>query len=101
MLNVDEQNERRKKNIDFCFRENREREKRELSQLNNRFASYIERVRYLERDNKKLQLEIDQLRYIVLHDIFTTFASHLEINGVQKHMQLEINTMLKFMMYDN
>lgn len=46
----------------FSFRENREREKRELSQLNDRFASYIERVRFLEKDNRKLQVELDQLR---------------------------------------
>jgi intermediate filament protein if len=46
----------------FLFRENREREKRELSELNDRFASYIERVRFLEGQNKKLQLEIDHLR---------------------------------------
>jgi Intermediate filament protein len=66
MLVYDERNEK-KRNVQmekcpFRFRENREREKRELSQLNDRFASYIERVRFLERDNKKLQSEIDQLR---------------------------------------
>jgi len=49
--------------IEFIFlRKHREREKRELSQLNDRFASYIERVRFLEAHNKKLQLEIDDLR---------------------------------------
>ena len=46
----------------YFFRENREREKRELSNLNDRFASYIERVRYLEAQNKKLQLELEHLR---------------------------------------
>ncbi|CAF1508382.1 unnamed protein product, partial [Didymodactylos carnosus] len=45
-----------------AIKENREREKRELGQLNDRFASYIERVRYLEAQNKKLQLELDHLR---------------------------------------
>ncbi|CAF1426304.1 unnamed protein product, partial [Didymodactylos carnosus] len=45
-----------------AIRENREREKRELGQLNDRFASYIERVRYLEAQNKKLQLELEHLR---------------------------------------
>lgn len=45
-----------------AIQENREREKRELSHLNDRFASYIERVRYLEAQNKKLQLELDHLR---------------------------------------
>ncbi|UJR26173.1 hypothetical protein I4U23_007517 [Adineta vaga] len=45
-----------------AIQENREREKRELSHLNDRFASYIERVRYLEALNKKLQLELEHLR---------------------------------------
>jgi intermediate filament protein if len=45
-----------------AIQENREREKRELSHLNDRFASYIERVRYLEAQNKKLQLELEHLR---------------------------------------
>merc|ERR1719289_219973 len=37
----------------------REREKRDLQDLNDRFASYIERVRFLEADNKRLQSIID------------------------------------------
>jgi hypothetical protein len=48
----------------FLSRENREREKRELGHLNDRFASYIERVRYLEAQNKKLLLELEHLRYV-------------------------------------
>ncbi|CAF2940207.1 unnamed protein product [Rotaria sp. Silwood2] len=46
----------------IAIEENRKREKRELNHLNDRFASYIERVRFLEAQNKKFQLEIDQLR---------------------------------------
>ena len=42
--------------------ENREKEKRELSQLNDKFASYVERVRFLEVHNKKLQMELDALK---------------------------------------
>jgi len=40
----------------------REREKRDLQDLNDRFASYIERVRFLEADNKRLQSIIDVLK---------------------------------------
>ena len=32
----------------------------QLSSLNNRFASYIEKVRYLEEQNKILELKIKQ-----------------------------------------
>jgi len=42
--------------------ENREKEKKELSHLNDKFASYVERVRFLEVHNKKLQMELDALR---------------------------------------
>lgn len=46
----------------FFYREDRQREKRELRELNDRFASYIERVRFLEGQNKKLQIELKHLR---------------------------------------
>ncbi|CAF3670994.1 unnamed protein product [Rotaria socialis] len=46
----------------MAIQEKRQREKRELTHLNDRFASYIERVRFLEAQNKKYQLEIDHLR---------------------------------------
>ena len=42
--------------------EGREKEKKELSQLNDKFASYVERVRFLEVHNKKLQMELEALR---------------------------------------
>merc|ERR1712242_220073 len=35
-------------------------EKEQLGALNNRFASYIEKVRYLEEQNKILELKIKQ-----------------------------------------
>jgi len=42
--------------------ENRDKEKRELMNLNDKFASYVERVRFLEVHNRKLQMELDDLR---------------------------------------
>ena len=42
--------------------ENREKEKRDLIQLNDKFAAYVERVRFLEVHNKKLQMELDALK---------------------------------------
>jgi chromosome segregation ATPase len=42
--------------------ENREKEKRDLMVLNDKFASYVERVRFLEVHNKKLQMELDALK---------------------------------------
>ncbi|KAI3381669.1 hypothetical protein SNEBB_004565 [Seison nebaliae] len=62
----------------IAIKEGRDREKRELSQLNDRFASYIERVRFLEAQNKKLQLELEALKgkwgneTSKIHEIFET-----------------------------
>ncbi|KAI0978311.1 hypothetical protein GJ496_002243 [Pomphorhynchus laevis] len=44
------------------IRDNREKEKRELIELNDRFASYVERVRFLEIQNKQLRNEADTLK---------------------------------------
>jgi len=41
--------------------ESREKEKIALQELNDRFAAYIERVRFLEADNKRLQSIITEL----------------------------------------
>ena len=46
----------------IAITESREKEKRELSFLNDKFASYVERVRFLEVHNKKLQLELEALK---------------------------------------
>jgi len=44
------------------MREQRDHEKQELIQLNDRFSSYLDRVKYLEQTNKQLQNTLDQLR---------------------------------------
>jgi len=40
----------------------RQREKRDLENLNDKFAQYVEKVRFLEAHNRKLGLEVDGLR---------------------------------------
>ncbi|KAL8598153.1 hypothetical protein ACOMHN_043224 [Nucella lapillus] len=40
----------------------REREKQDMRDLNERFANYIEKVRFLEAQNRKLASELDDLR---------------------------------------
>lgn len=40
----------------------REREKKDMQELNERFASYIEKVRFLEAQNRKLAAELEALR---------------------------------------
>lgn len=44
------------------FLATRSNEKRELQELNDRFASFIEKVRYLEQQNSKLVLELGQYK---------------------------------------
>lgn len=46
----------------LVLKETRQKEKQQLSELNDRFASYVERVRFLEAQNKKLQMELSILK---------------------------------------
>ena len=48
--------------IQLMYQQGRHNEKEQLGHLNNRFASYIEKVRYLEEQNKILELKIKQAR---------------------------------------
>ena len=43
-------------------KQSRDREKKDMQDLNERFASYIEKVRFLEAQNRKLADELDKLK---------------------------------------
>jgi len=45
----------------FSFNQTREKERFELSTLNDKFADYVEKVRYLEAQNKKTQMDTNLL----------------------------------------
>lgn len=47
----------------------RDREKKDMQGLNERFASYIEKVRFLEAQNKALLAEIDRLKKLKGFDV--------------------------------
>merc|ERR1719283_92315 len=44
------------------FRGNRQKEKKDMQDCNERLATYIEKVRWLEAQNKKLEAEVEALR---------------------------------------
>ena len=69
----------------ISFRGDREREKKEMQDLNERFADYVEKVRFLEAQNKMLQAENEALRnrkdndWRPIRDMFET-----ELNQARK-----------------
>ncbi|CAF1188353.1 unnamed protein product [Rotaria sp. Silwood1] len=81
--------------------ENRKREKRELNNLNDRFASYIERVRFLEAQNKKFQFEIDEIRQKwgsqitklkEIYDSELSEARHIINDTAKQHATIDLRT---------
>ena len=46
-----------------AMKQKHDHEKQVLHQLNDRFAKYVERVKFLESQNKKLLAELDELRH--------------------------------------
>lgn len=44
------------------FAHQHEEEKREMQELNTKFGAYLDRVKFLETQNRKLQAQLDELK---------------------------------------
>jgi chromosome segregation ATPase len=44
------------------FHHQHEEEKREMQELNTKFGAYLDRVKFLELQNRKLQAQLDELK---------------------------------------
>ncbi len=44
------------------FANQHEEEKREMQELNTKFGAYLDRVKFLETQNRKLQAQLDDLK---------------------------------------
>ncbi|XP_077157531.1 alpha-internexin-like [Paroedura picta] len=67
----------------------RAQEKEELGELNDRFASYVERVRELERHNQVLLLELEALRRQERASPRLPQLYQQEVRGLQAQLQAE------------
>ncbi|VDK27763.1 unnamed protein product [Anisakis simplex] len=56
------------------IRDSREREKKEICDLNDRFANYIEKVRFLDAQNRKMMNDLEVFRARVGKDTMSTKA---------------------------
>jgi hypothetical protein len=60
------------------FAHQHEEEKREMQELNTKFGAYLDRVKFLETQNRKLQAQLDDLKQKwgkILMKISTIFFS--------------------------
>lgn len=78
-------------NAAIAIRDSREREKKEISDLNDRLASYIEKVRFLEAQNRKIQADLELLSGRWgrdTHNIRQMYESELDVSLFRLLFQL-------------
>ncbi|VDN25709.1 unnamed protein product [Cylicostephanus goldi] len=93
-------------NAASAIRDTREREKKEMSDLNDRLASYIEKVnclgmvRFLEAQNRKLAADLELLRSKWgkdTHSIRTMYEGELSVGSAYVQKGFDLNSSKRYM----
>jgi regulator of replication initiation timing len=63
------------------FHHQHEEEKREMQELNTKFGAYLDRVKFLELQNRKLQAQLDELKQKWGKEVFKIIKKQVKSFG--------------------